>query len=470
MFLLASVILLSLYSSVTLAEIQPVPEHRASKMAGWKLVSFQDDRLHFDAERAGVALLVIKSENPLHIGQVVGGTAVLRPGWDGTAGYSHYILEVTAPKSGKLLVSLRSVMPPASAIQTTDEDLSRFSAIFKDRKSRPPESAAEFHQWQLQYRERLTEVLMGGKLPHRVPLEAHVVETKKFPKFQLRRVRYQTQSDRSNELLLSIPDSSAAVESSASEVGESDHLSGSSVSSRPLLIALHGHEADWGQADENAFTMGHSDDFMAYFAERGWCVLQPATMNHTLQHPGWTLQGEWTWDSITALDYAMTLPEVDQTRVAVCGLSTGGHLAMNLLALDERVKAGVVGCVLSTWHHYDRRFRIPPHCDCGVFEQMKDVIEQCDWAVRAAPKPVLFQHGRLDAAFCPDANENLLNLQWNTGVMPMAEYDLMFDEVRRIYRLLDAPDHVQTLFHEGTHKVDPESAYEWLSRSIDRIP
>jgi hypothetical protein len=54
--------------------------------------------------------------------------------------------------------------------------------------------------------------------------------------------------------------------------------------------------------------------------------------------------------------------------------------------------------------------------------------------------------------------------------MPMAEYDLMFDEVRRIYRLLDAPDHVQTLFHEGTHKVDPESAYEWLSRSIDRIP
>ena len=68
-------------------------------------------------------------------------------------------------------------------------------------------------------------------------------------------------------------------------------------------------------------------------------------MNHTLQHERWTLQGEWTWDAIAALDYAASVPQVDMERVAVCGLSTGGHLAMNVLALDDRVKGGVVAGV-----------------------------------------------------------------------------------------------------------------------------
>ncbi len=53
---------------------------------------------------------------------------------------------------------------------------------------------------------------------------------------------------------------------------------------------------------------------------------------------------------MTTLDYAATVREVDMSCVGVCGLSTGAHLAMNVLALDKRVKAGIVGCVLSTWN------------------------------------------------------------------------------------------------------------------------
>ena len=178
-----------------------------------------------------------------------------------------------------------------------------------------------------------------------MPLEARLIETHNFPKFTLRRVEYRSQKDRKNTLLISLPKGVAKV---------------------PVLLALHGHENVWGQAAESAYRMGDADDFCAYFAERGWAVVQPATMNHALQHKDWTLQGEWTWDAMVALDYAAALPELDMNRVAVCGLFTGGHLAMNVLALDDRVQAGVVGCVLSTWNHYRRRLRIPPHCDCGV--------------------------------------------------------------------------------------------------------
>ena len=268
-----------------------------------------------------------------------------------------------------------------------------------------------------------------------------------MPNFTLRRVQYRSQSDRTNTLLLSLP---------------------KKVATAPLLLALHGHEGPWGEADPKAFQPGHADDFCAYFAERGWAVLQPATMNHTLQHPGWTLQGEWTWDAIVALDYAATVPEVDMSRVAVCGLSTGGHLAMNVLALDDRVKAGVVGCVLSTWNHYHRRFRIPPHCDCGIGMQLGPHLELCDWAALAAPKPVQFQHGRQDACFCPGADPENLDLKWNTGVMPAAEYDGIFAEVRRAYALSGKPDSAITSIHDAGHRVDNEAAFRWLSMALEK--
>ena len=148
-------------------------------------------------------------------------------------------------------------------------------------------------------------------------------------------------------------------------------------------------------------------------------------------------------------------------------MSTGAHLAMNVLALDGRVKAGVVGCVLSTWHHYERRFRIPPHCDCGIYSQLSGVLEQCDWAALAAPKPVMFQHGRQDAAFCPGADEELLDLKWNTGILPQAEYDAMFAEVERAWQLLEKPSAVKTHFHDGPHQVDNEAAWKWLNAALE---
>ncbi len=108
---------------------------------------------------------------------------------------------------------------------------------------------------------------------------------------------------------------------------------------------------------------------------------------------------------------------------------------MNVLALDDRVQAGVVGCVLSTWNHCRRRLRIPPHCDDGIGEQLGLKLEQCDWAALAVPKPVQFQHGRKDACFCPGADAKLLNLDWNLAVMPLAEYETAFAEVKRAYAL-----------------------------------
>lgn len=408
-------------------------------------------RLRADAPTRG--RLVIKGDAPVELVSSEGAKAELRIGWDGTLDYAHYGLDVVFPEAGEATVSVRAIPHPTEPVLETEADFAAFRKAYETRPSRFPDK--DFAAWQKEYREKLAASLMGGRMPGKTPLEARVVEKKDFPKFTLLRVKYRSRPDRETEALLSLP---------------------KDVAKAPLLVAIHGHENDWGMASEKAYTPGNADDFCAYFAERGWAVLQPATMEHKLQWPEWTLQGQWTWDCLAALDYAVSVPEVDPSRVAVCGLSTGAHLAMNVIALDDRVRAGVIGCIFSTWNHYQRRFRIPPHCECGILGQLGGRIEQCDWAALAAPKPVQFQHGRKDPAMCPGADPKDLipGNQWvttqlsaNTGTMPQAEYDTALGEVRRAYRAAGVTDRlVSSHIHDGPHSVDNEAAFGWLTRAL----
>ena len=61
-------------------------------------------------------------------------------------------------------------------------------------------------------------------------------------------------------------------------------------------------------------------------------------------------------------------------------------------------------------------------------------------------------------------------MKWNTGVMPAAEYDAMFAEVRRAYALSDEPDSATTVIHDAGHRVDNEAAFRWLSVALEKRP
>ncbi|MFO7668717.1 MAG: hypothetical protein R6W31_03575 [Bacteroidales bacterium] len=418
------------------------PEHKACRLEGITNLTMENGVLTFESTNRDQGFLVIESDAPLRLIAARNVIAFLSPGWDGTLGYKMYGLSLSPEKKGRARVTFQVVEPPCQAIPATPGDMKLFKAQLEERPSHFGGEKSDFPSWQEKYRDSLVRTLMGGGFPERVPGDMVIEYEKTYENFRLIAFSYQSQSDRRNTALLSIPEG---------------------VEKAPLLVALHGHETTWAIADSAAFREGHIDDFCAYFANRGWAVLQPATMDHHLQHHDWTLQGEWTWDAMTAIDLCTSYPTIHMDQVAVCGLSTGAHLAMNLLALDPRVKAGVVGCILSTWNHYEKRFRIPLHCDCGIAHQLPGVMEQCDWAALAAPKPVQFQHGLQDAAFCPGADESLLDLKWNTGVLPREEYDAMFAEISRAYGMYEKSEQVTTFYHQGPHSVNNEAAYRWLT-------
>jgi len=423
-------------------------EHKTNRLDGITNLALEEGILTFNTSGNLEGFVVLESEAPLLLKSTQNVVAMLSPGWDGTLGYKAYGLSLIMGEPGPVKVILQQVEPPGEPVGTSLEETKKFKTQLEERQSRFREGAETFSNWQNRYRDSLVQILMGGTLPEKVSGDVVIDYRQDYPNFQLYAITYQSQPDRRNTALLSIP---------------------KNVDNVPLLVALHGHETQWGKADSAAFRMGHVDDFCAYFARRGWAVLQPATMNHHLQHPGGTLQGEWTWDAMAALDICNSYASIDMERVAVCGLSTGGHLAMNLLALDDRIKAGVVGCILSTWNHYERRLRIPPHCDCGISHQLAPFMEQCDWAALAAPKPVQFQHGLQDASFCPGASESLLDLKWNTGILPPREYNAMFAEISRAYGIYQANKQLSNVYHEGPHSVNNNMAFEWLTDQLEDL-
>jgi cephalosporin-C deacetylase-like acetyl esterase len=57
----------------------------------------------------------------------------------------------------------------------------------------------------------------------------------------------------------------------------------------------------------------------------------------------WTFSGLRTWDCIRALDYLVSRPEVDTSKIAAVGNSGGGQMALLITAVDKRIKVCAAG-------------------------------------------------------------------------------------------------------------------------------
>ena len=135
-------------------------------------------------------------------------------------------------------------------------------------------------------------------------------------------------------------------------------------------LCLHGTAVEAKDTQLGAGKAGR--DYGRLLAQNGFIVLAPDhlasgerlpsgadpfdTTAFYERHPNWSAVGKLVWDGTRALDILQTIPEVDANRIGCVGHSLGGHGTMWLAAFDERIRATVSSCGLTTWQNNPLRY------------------------------------------------------------------------------------------------------------------
>jgi len=136
-----------------------------------------------------------------------------------------------------------------------------------------------------------------------------------------------------------------------------------------------------------------------------------------------------TWDSIRALDFLESLPDVDDDRIGITGASGGGTQTFLLTSVDDRVKAAAPVNMVS--------FIMQGDCVCESAPGLRVGTNNVEIVSTFAPKPMLIVSATGD---------------W-TKNDPKEE----FPAVQSVYRLFGQPQNVEVVQIDAPHNYNRES-------------
>ena len=153
------------------------------------------------------------------------------------------------------------------------------------------------------------------------------------------------------------------------------------------------------------------------------------------------------WDGIRALDYLLSRPEVDASRIGVTGNSGGGTHTAYLAVLDDRIKVAAPSCYITSWRVLIDA--LGPQDAEQVFPSwLKNEMDFPDFLYSFAPKPFLILSAIRDFFPIGGARET-------------------FAEAHGVYQKLGVEDRLQKFEADDGHgytKPRREAAYRWFGR------
>src|SRR5205823_9148543 len=149
----------------------------------------------------------------------------------------------------------------------------------------------------------------------------------------------------------------------------------------------------------------------------------------TLWPVGQTLLGMQVYDNRRAVDYLLTRPEVDGTRLGITGASGGGNQTMYAGALDDRFGAVVPVCSVGTYQAYLHA----ACCVCEVLPGGLRLTEEGDVLGLVAPRALMVINATKDA------------YQFSVG-----EAARSMDRATKVFALYQAPEKIKhAVFDSG---------------------
>jgi dienelactone hydrolase len=217
----------------------------------------------------------------------------------------------------------------------------------------------------------------------------------------------------------------------------------------PAIVSPHGHWT-YGRLEDTDICSGPGRAIN--FARQGYVVftydmvgygdstqLTHSFGGHREELWGISLAGLQLWDSIRAVDFLCSLPEVDQERIAATGESGGGTQTFLLMAVDPRIKVGAPVNMVSA--------HMQGGCLCENAPGLRIDTFNVELAALAAPRPLLLVSATGD---------------WTKDTLKVE-----YPAIKSIYKLFDAEDRVNAVQMNAPHNYNKESreaVYKWFGR------
>lgn len=166
---------------------------------------------------------------------------------------------------------------------------------------------------------------------------------------------------------------------------------------------------------------------------------------------GQVLWGMMVFDTLRAVDYLVTRPNVDPARIATLGLSMGSTMAWWAAALDERVKVCVDLCCLTDFQSLIETDGLDGH---GIYYYVPNLLKHFTTAQingLISPRPHLALAGNKDA------------------LTPAKGLDRIDEELKRVYAADGAPDAWRLVREDVGHTETPQMRAEivgWLEKCL----
>ena len=157
---------------------------------------------------------------------------------------------------------------------------------------------------------------------------------------------------------------------------------------------------------------------------------------------GRVMWGMMVYDSLKAIDYLVTRPEVDRARIATIGLSMGSTMAWWVAALDQRVKVCIDLCCLTDFQALIEANNLEGH---GIYYYVPSLLKHFTTAqinALIAPRAHLSLAGELDA------------------LTPVKGLDRINAELKKVYQQAGVPERWRLLRYPVGHQETPEMRKE----------
>ncbi|MBI1177849.1 prolyl oligopeptidase family serine peptidase [bacterium] len=307
------------------------------------------------------------------------------------------------------------------------------------------QSKSDWEKRAPEYRRELREMLGLDPWPERTPLNPVVTGTIDHGDFKVEKLYFQSMPGLYVTANLYLPET---------------------ITNRlPAILYVCGH----GPSKKNGVSYGNKVTYQhhgAWFARQGYvCLLIDTIQLGEIEgiHHGTYREGMWwwnsrgytpagveAWNSIRAIDYLQTRPEVDPERIGMTGRSGGGAYTWWTAAIDERVKVAAPVAGITDLHNHVVDGTVEGHCDCMF------MVNTYRWdypqvAALVAPRPLMIGNTDRDTIF------------------PLDGVERVHRQVARIYKLLNAETNLTVLITEGPHHDSQElrvPVMHWFNRFL----